>query len=693
MVGASGMRLPVASNGMSQKFDLDRAMMLLAIFTVGTGLVGLAAALSGKFDAVSVAIAGLLLTCTSALLLRLRRGTGIAPRWRDLACLLAVAICFRLPAYNYVLGGQDEGLYVNIANTIERTGGMDIRDNVGQELRGSAHIATYNRQNHSTYVLEGKTYPDYMNGIYLNGPDGKLEFQFYRLFPVWIAIFSGIAGQQYGVYALTFLSLVSIGFLYRLTLLLTSSRKAALTAGLLIAFSPLHAFFSKFPVTEVPALAFSAIGFTYLAAYWRAGQNERRKAWLVVSVVAMGCLFLTRISGFMYVPFILALAVAALVGDRDRQRSRALNGWAAAVAAAYGLSVLYGLFCSYHYSMDIYRLSFGPFFAGHWEIGSASLGLTCLVVWVAMAWVARGGRNERLRTRVIESARWAASVLLFVAVFFGAWRIYRFGWTDHFDTGPLKNLAHQGWRSAAASSLVQIMVYAGPMLLLFLAMGWRPKREPALECLRIFVIGFIVYVATLQWILPYGPYFARYLLSELIPYMILFVVVAWSRSTRGARRTALAAAIAATAVYSGATAAAQIGKRENVGLYESLQHLVQGIGPGDIILLESSNSAVPNTSELKTPLVYTFDKNVVAVDQAALANAKYLAALGRLYGRIFLITPQAQPTGDYHPVRSEHVDVWAFRPTHFWPRELVKRESMDLHVFELKALSAPSNSQ
>lgn len=670
--------------------DLDRNLEFVAILILVTGLIGFAAALAGVFNAPEVWVCGFLITCWCAWRLRSRRVPSVSVAlWRDILLLTVLAIGLRVPAYNYVLGGQDEGLYVNIANTIQRTGGITITDTVADRLRSSPYLNTYLGDNRGAYVLEGKSYPDYLDGIYLSQPQpAALEFQFYHLFPVWIALFGGLFGISRGVYALTFLSILSVIFFYRLALALTGKRVAGLTAGLLLAVNPLHAFFSKFPVTEVPTLAFSAIAFTYLAIYAKT-QEGRRWEWLVISAAAMGCVFITRISGFMYIPFLVALALASLIADSDRSRAMAINRWAVGVAILYGLSVIYGLVYASHYAADIYRLSFEHLFGDDWKAGTSLLACGIITAWAGVAWIARNGKVKQVEAGLVMPMRRAAGLCLVAALVVSAINIYALGWTARFDTSLLAriypHLAHQGWRSAMATSFAQLLVYTGPALLLFVALAWRRRSEPQTECLRIFVIGFFIYIVTLQWLLPYGPYYARYLLSELVPYLLLFVVAVWSFAQRGRWRTVLAVGLAFTGIYSGVVAAGQLGKGENAGLYETFARLLNGIGPNDLVLLQASDAGIPNTSEIKTPLVFTFGLNVVTVNASSLANTRYIAALDHSYDKVFLITPSNDAPSAYRLARSQEVVVWAFRPTHFWPRQLVRREVMRLNVFRLVA--------
>lgn len=90
--------------------SIDRVYHVTAVFVVVTSLVGLVAALAGVFHATQVLLLSLLLTGALAWKTRLRdalRGR-IVPRWSHVLLLIVVTLFFRLPAYNYVLGGQED---------------------------------------------------------------------------------------------------------------------------------------------------------------------------------------------------------------------------------------------------------------------------------------------------------------------------------------------------------------------------------------------------------------------------------------------------------------------------------------------------------------------------------------------------------------------------------------------------------
>lgn len=671
--------------------SLDRGLDLLAVFVVVASLVGLIAALAGVFHAPQVLVLALLGTGTYAWKTRLRGSlqSVVSPRWPYVLLLIAVALFFRLPAYNYVLGGQDEGLYTNIGQYIERTGGIDVHDDAAERLAGSPYLHKYLQQNRFHDVWGNP----YLLGVYSNPADpGKLEFQFYHLFPVWIALFAGLFGSTFGVYALTFLALVSILFFYRLALILTESNAAALFAGLLLALSPLHAFFSKFPVTEVPALAFTLIGFSYAAAYWSSRQGVMpKRRWLVLSVLAFFCMFVTRMSGFTYMPFFVAVALVALCCDQNIRRSRHTQLWAAGVVAVFLLSAWYGFRWVHQTVIYNYGEWFRPFLGEHWLRVVIVLVIVGLAGWAVVTLGV--SRFEPLRQSVsrfvVVPIRRALGPLTVAILVAGAYLVYRLAWTTYYkgsglDTGY--HLADAGWGGAIATSLPQLAIFLGPLLVIaFLICMWRYWPDPRMEVLRLFLVLFFAYAMLLRWVLPYNPYYARFLLSELAPYLILFVVCVWAALNKGtAWRTVLTVCFVVSLGYAGVLSAAQIGKNEEAGLHATLARLVAPTGSDDLILLDVHDAGV-----LKTPLVYTFGRHVVTVDQTDLGDAGYIAALASAYESAWLITPNLSAPGAFTRVDKIRYRVESYRRDHFVPLGIATEQNQSLSLYKLTAPEVP----
>lgn len=668
---------------------VDRALELAAVFTVTTGMVGLMATLAGQFHAPQVLVGSLLLSGLYGYRTRARyRWPGAAPRWHHIVGLLAIALFFRVPAYQYVMGGQDEGVYVNVAHYINHTGGIRAHDRIKQQLQNTPYLGLYTSENRIS--------PDaYLAGVYTRDmKNSKLEFQFYDQFQVWMALFDGLFGAAFGIYALTFFALLSIAFFYRLCLLLTGSYRASLAAGLLLALSPLHAFFSKFPVTEVPTLCFSLIGFTLLVVLWSASPAQRKSRWWILSVLAFSCLFTTRISGFMYMPFLIGAAVVSLLGDEDPTRRATMQRWAVWTGIAYSLSVVYGLIWVHAYSHDIYSLSFEPLLGTHWKWFLALLAVATLLSWASVALMAGPLMRSSSMRKALAVLAWMPAPIVMAALLLGTIMIYRIGWTPRYQGASgwdtIWHLAESGWTAASASSLWMLIVYLGPMLVLaFLTIIFRRDHDPRIGFLRWFVAGFWVYALVLQWVIPYSPYYARYLLSELVPYLILLVVCEWARMGPGVLRRGMTFVVASSIVYAGALSATQIGKSENDGAYAALSRLTSRVDPEDLILLSSSGQPGINQSELKTPLLYTFHRQVATVSASALANVGYIEKLNSLYDDVYLVSTVRNPPEGFTLVDSVRFKVWAFRHSHTFPHDLIPIRDVVLQLYRLDQMRIP----
>jgi hypothetical protein len=220
------------------------------------------------------------------------------------------------------------------------------------------------------------------------------------------------------------------------------------------------------------------------------------------------------------------------------------------------------------------------------------------------------------------------------------------------------------------------------MMLAFLATVWRQQADPRLGFLRLFVVGFFAFTLAISWTTWYSPYYARYLLSELVPYLILFVVCAWQMTRRGTSRAVLSLVLLISLGYSAVLSAMQIGKNEDEGAYSALSQLTRPVDPGDVILLDTLHHP-PNTNLVKTPLVYTFHRDVVTVGDEALSDHDYIAKLQSIYKDVFLIS--SSPAAPVGFVRADSVRFkpMTYEHNHSFPRRLVPQSNVLLYLYRL----------
>ncbi len=669
----------------------SRFLDLVAVFVVATSIFGLATALGGFFLPVQVVLLALLVVAGYAWVTRARASQDepacSSLKWRHIILLVLVCLFFRLAPYHYVFGGQDQGIYVNMAAHIARTGSVEVTDPVLARLPAGAVRSRYVQDNYAAV---------YLAGIYGTRTPGArepgVEFQFYHLFPVWMAVFEGFFGPRGGVYALTFFAVLSILFCYRLVFTLTRNAGAAAVAGSLLALNPLHAFFSKWPVTEVPTLAFSLMAFCYLALAWQSKESRRlRDRWLIFSALSFLCLFTTRISGFMYVPILLTIAVAALLSDADARRRRAVTTWAGAVLAFYAFSVWYGLNWSGRYANDVYQISFSRLFGDHWKAGLLTCALAAIVAWVAAAVLSNTRRfRPGLKSTLAVASNWVGALTLLVLLL-GSYKIFLLGFTDRYVADPgigLRwNLANQGWASVPPSSLIAAAVYLfPPVFIASIAFAWCRWTEPGMRLLSFFLLTVLAYLALLQWTVPYQPYYARYLLSEFVPYAIIFVVCGWSFLSVGAVKKAVAACLLLSGIWSGLFSGAQLGKNENEGAYEGLANIASRVGDNDVLLLSADGFSW--LSQVKTALVCTFGRNVITARKDSISDNAYLAGVQSVYDNVFLLSSRPTSRRGFDPRTTIRLSVESFRRSHH-PPTATRRDSALYYLSELSGVPLP----
>lgn len=674
----------MVSGSLGENCRVERALELLTVWVLSASAIGLVSTLAGRFMALQVCLLAALITCAYAWRVnKTDRSSSVSVDWRHLVLLTLLCLFFRLPAYHYILGGQDEGVYVNMAQHIVDTGGISAQDIPLGKLDDNPSLK-------NTYLQDNRGPINYLPGIYVSDQTSpNLQFQFYHLFPVWMAIFAGLFGAKFGVYALTFFGWLSIVFIYKLALAISCSRRVGLVAGLLLALSPLHVFFSKFPVTEVPTLAFSLMAFAYLVQFRNSGEGVRSTRLLWLSGLSFGALFFTRISGFMYMPFIVALAVASAVADSDREMRRSVFLWAFGVVGIYALSVWYGIHWSNHYSKDIYHLSFARAFGRFPQAGPiVSVGLM-LGMWFG---VLAMSRNERFRllfsSRVIATLRRLAGVVVLFALIMGIFKIYQLGWTDRYLhdrwLGSTWHLAHARWLSVRASSFYALFIYLAfifPLSIYFVVAGRRDN--PNIEFLRLFVAGFLVYISLLKWNVPYGPYYARYLLSEVVPYLSLLFVLVWAGLRPGFWKKSVTWLLIFSMSYMVYASVAQLGKSSNDKLYASLKQLLEPVDSSDLLLMTDLQPGWPADSQIKTSIVYTFGRNVVTVSDKSLNDHAYIAAWDSRYDDVYLLSTSSVVPEEFTSVGSTKVGIWSYKRSYSYPHKFGLHAEKRLYLFRM----------
>jgi len=562
-----------------------------------------------------------------------------------LMLIILAALLFRIEPYLWIMGGQDQGVYINMSAYWEKNKAVFPKDTVRNRIESRELLEYYDKANNS-YQRRTKRRV-YLPGIFASNENSEYIFQFYPLHPIWMAIFGKLLGSENRVYSLTFFSILSILFFYLLAYEISKSRFIAGAAGLLMALNPLHAFFSKFPVTEVIALFFTTASFYYLLKYYNASKKgDFPLFYLFLSAGLMGCFFFTRISGFMYIPFFCFLLFTGICFIKSQRTKRDLVIYFIGLFFIYALSVLYGMIFSRPYSLYIFVNSFLIALGARpwWKLKLLAGPVITIVVLIILAGITRNrsGTQRFLKKIYITLINWLPYIFIVILVA-GLYRVYELGFTGKYSGIYYFDLrwgmSGHGFASFKHSSIVVAVSYISPFLFgLFLYNLFKYKKEDyILSLLLLFLIPFWLYIAFFYWAIPYQYFGARYLLSEIVPYTILFALVGSSLLLRKNKMKILFfSLIAVSSCYFGFYSIYQLKGREADGAYESLNKIASYADKNDLILLNKEEFTAYDV--IKTPLVYFFGNNIFSFNRAN--DLKFLIK-GELLGKyndLFVLT-------------------------------------------------------
>jgi hypothetical protein len=524
-----------------------------------------------------------------------------------LGAIIVLACLVRWPAALYLQGGQDQGGYVAMASHFAETGDLDVVDALRARLQSPEAIRRYDANNTGSGL--------YQPGIYtVPSTPGRYVFQFYPVHPLWMAIFGGMLGLEQAAASQIFFALVSLLFAALIAERLTGNWRAGVAYAAILGLLPLHLFFSKFPISEMPTLAFALMGWFAISCYQEPDPVRHRILWLIVAALCFLTLFCTRISGFIYLPVFFLGALLSHVFVED---ARVRRQWAACwllIAGAYALSVWYGLTYSHRYARDIYVMGVGE------RIYAQLPWLVSLLVLAAAApFLATLAPQRRRKLRELLLFVWTKGqplmwVPLVAFVTIGLIRIALLAFTDHYQGNPwydaLWGASHGGedtWRQGsfyiAAAHLSPVVAALVPLSL------WRPGTSAPRALLVAMVLTICAYTALAQWFVPYQYYYARYQLSELIPYALLMVVVRCHDRWHLPRiRAWLLPAFFLTGAYFAWYAWPLIGFRESDGVHGSLARVATRMDSNDVLLFDES--ALQNPHQIVTPLRFFFQRFV-----------------------------------------------------------------------------------
>ncbi|MGB9872802.1 MAG: glycosyltransferase family 39 protein, partial [Anaerolineae bacterium] len=191
--------------------------------------------------------------------------------------------------HEFIFGGADAGVYVNLGANIAHTGKWLIHIPELAEIPRDAYPMFF--REHPLYFIPKY---NYLPGFYVSDSGAQTVIpQFYPLHPVWLAFAYGIGGIWANLYMTPLwgvLGVLAFYFAVREAL----DRRLASVAAILLALNPLQVWFARYPTAEVLTQFLLFGGLWAFARYVRKG--ERWAA--LLAGTALGEVMLARIDTY-----------------------------------------------------------------------------------------------------------------------------------------------------------------------------------------------------------------------------------------------------------------------------------------------------------------------------------------------------------------------------------------------------------
>ncbi len=543
--------------------------------------------------------------------------------------VLFIAVLFRFQPYLYLAGGQDEGLYIAMSKQFEEQGKYVFADRFREKLSENEKII----------------YDNDKNGIFpgvVNLGNNNRTMHFYPLHPMLMAIFGNILGDDNRVYSLVFLSLLSVIAFYLIAYEISGKRKfPAYLAALFIAMNPLLTFMSKFPVSEMTALAFSSFSFYYLLKYYQDSKEEKYgNLYPVLSFLLFNSLCYTRISAFMYIPFFLILPVIIMIFVKNRKVKMGLILTIFSIILFFVLSILY----YYHfepivYSGWLYRYIIRVF-GKNWMLISGFFLLFTVLILIISSIIFKKDKNIFIKEFFLNNINLIFFIAFLVLLVLSGIDFYQLGFTSKY-TSIRWEYGNQGFRDIRFTAIYNIFLYLSPIgfFVVFYALSFFIKhKNPLINLLIGFILLFWSYVLIFNKIVNYQFYYARYFSTEVIPYTLLFLALSFDRFLNICNnrygKTFLYFLISFMLVYFGFFASFQFLGKEgaDTGFFTQLKGK---IAENDILFYNEPYEFSYNI--IGTPLKYYYDLNLLNLND--LNNIELINAFVGSGKSIFVLSP------------------------------------------------------
>jgi 4-amino-4-deoxy-L-arabinose transferase-like glycosyltransferase len=571
-----------------------------------SGLIGLLLADAGLFSLIHLLISILVVCCIIWWKLNFKVSVKFNTKINinvyeiGLILILILAVSLFFHPNPWILGGRDQGVYINTGVNIANTGSILIHDNLLKSLNVSEYGNFFSiGDNHSNNpaIYEGSQYP----GFYItDSQTGAVTPQFFYLWPSWIAIFYSIFGLSIGLFVTPFFAVLSIISIYLVGKTLFNSR-----VGLLAAFFSTLNFafiwYSREPTTEIFTMFLIFLGI-FAFVHLSRQSSFSKYYYAIIASLCLGEIFLTRIDTvLLLIPFILFLVYLWV-----EHQFKAEHMVFVIISVTMGIyALLSAIFISTPYTFDIIGLTLSDRLISlfnHLSIFSSGMAVLFLASIISFDY--RGFVSHKIKNIV----KFLPYIRAFIVILILLGMIY------------LLFIRPQGEITSDSYNLVKVSWYMGGFFGVVLAslgcimiLYKKPYRE-SYFFLSIFLMYSIFYILSAK-ISPDQPWWIRRYLPIVIPMAIICIAYFIDQLYMVSKSSKIIKVISMILIIlliipSIASDLKIVSFQEYGHALEDVDNMSKMFSDNSIILYTSNYY----TERIATPLHYIYGKNVTSVN-------------------------------------------------------------------------------
>ena len=543
--------------------------------------------------------------------------------------IFLISLLFRLEPTSWIMGGQDQGVYVNSAKLLLDNQSVKNKDSLRERFRASDETRFYDDHNYVERNWERWPLGRTLWGRSFVTDKNKSEYQtmFMKLQPVWLAYFGSFLGADKQVWALVFLGILSIYIFSMIIYQITRSLNYSLISSLLLVLSPNHVYFSKFPVSEMVTFFFFSLSILFIFRYldnlkkYEQGNSqgffENENLFFFLSTLSLFVYFVSRATTFVFLPLVIVLFYLGIFNNfKNKRINLRLSIFSVITSFIFLLALVFQYKTSYMYSIDIYRYVLEQLNFFGLKIFYLSLFVIFIVISCCLFfWQLIKKANNMPAINVIKLIKILACLALSLAILGGIYRLFNYNFTNNLINDAWFNNAGRGLKYSSQISLFafsESLSYVGFILLIFSFVKFITSSCAIRISLSVAFAFFSLYVFIFQWFTIHQFYYNRYFFSELYPLaLIMIAVYTYDLNKNGSIKRYFANfSFAIILLHSLFVSVHQIGFNEGEEFNKTSKYLSSFIGDNDILLVDKKFGG---HEALITPMYIWNERNIFTV--------------------------------------------------------------------------------